>query len=467
MKHITAFDDFLADTVNVNDTRLGQLDDSFEAIKRFIRGSDYEPRILSFYKHGSWAHRTIIKPVEGKAFDADVIVFVKPTEGWTAAQYVDDLLRVFRSSGVYKDKVRGYSHCATIEYAGVRKMDIAPCVVDRTAAHEYEVCNRISDNFEKSEPGLYTAWLRNQNTRTGRNNLRKVTRLLKYLRDIKLTFTCPSFLLTTLLGTQVLEGDRDGAGFADCPSALRTLVGRLDDWLQARPTVPVVPNPVMSSENQASAWTPTQYANFRNQVNRYRGWIDDAYVEEDAARSISKWQRVFGDEFSVVRKATTALEPAPAPAPTRDDVDIVRTTGLRGLAESILRPSWRRAPTWELDKIASRVTIKAHLIATAGRGLRVESGMSLESGQWIEFSSMLGGVPPGDAYRTEWRVTNTGPIATAKRALRGGFEPSAPADHKRREQLSYRGVHMVEAFVIRKFDQKLVGFSDPFYVVIE
>jgi hypothetical protein len=467
MKHVVAFDDFLVDTVNLNDTRLDQLDDSFEAIKRFIRSSDYIPKRLSFYKHGSWAHRTIIKPVEGKAFDADVIVFVKPVEGWTAAQYVDDLIRVFAGSGVYKDKVKGYSHCATIEYAGVRKMDIAPCVVDRTSAHEYEVCNRDADEFEQSEPGLYTTWLRNKNTQTGRNNLRKITRLLKYLRDIKGTFTCPSFLFTTLLGMQVQDGDRDSSDFADCPSALKTLVGRLDDWLQARPIVPTIPNPALPSENQAAVWTSTQYTNFRNQVNRYRGWIDDAYGEQDAAQSVTKWQRVFGDEFSVVRKSIATMESAPTPVAAKDDVDIVRTKGLGALAESILKPTWRRTPNWELDKLAMRVTVRAHLIATAGRGLRVSSGMSVEGGQWIEFSSMLGGVPPGDAYRTQWRVTNTGPVATQKGVLRGGFEPSSPAEHKRREELSYRGVHMVEAFIIRKFDQKLVGFSDPFYVVIE
>ena len=35
------------------------------------------------------------------------------------------------------------------------------------------------------------------------------------------------------------------------------------------------------------------------------------------------------------------------------------------------------------------------------------------------------------------------------------------------ERLSYRGVHMVEAFLIRKSDDTLVGRSAPFYVVIE
>jgi len=35
------------------------------------------------------------------------------------------------------------------------------------------------------------------------------------------------------------------------------------------------------------------------------------------------------------------------------------------------------------------------------------------------------------------------------------------------EQLSYRGVHMVEAFLIRKRDDVQIGKSEPFYVVVK
>jgi hypothetical protein len=35
------------------------------------------------------------------------------------------------------------------------------------------------------------------------------------------------------------------------------------------------------------------------------------------------------------------------------------------------------------------------------------------------------------------------------------------------EDLSYRGLHFVEAFLIRKADDRLAGQSSPFYVVIE
>lgn len=470
MKQIAAFNDFMADTVNLNDTRIDLLDNSFEAIKKFIRGSDYTPKILSFFKHGSWAHKTIIRPVEDNPFDADVIVFVQPVAEWEAAQYVNELARVFRADPIYKDKIRVFSHCVTIEYAGERKMDIAPCVCGRVQEDDREVCNRNSNVFQRTEPEKYTDWLNGRNAAAGGNHVRKATRLLKYLRDIKTNFSCPSFLLTTLLGLQINDGDKDSGEFPDLPTALCTIVGRLDDWLQARPSVPIVNNPVLPSENQADSWTAVSYGNFRSKINLYRSWIDQAYAEADLDESLKKWRKVFGDEFGTtpVRKAVVATEArVPAlDAATRDEVDIVRVRGLGALALDILRPNWRRSPTWTSDLIAAKVTVVAKIGKDEGRLMVVKTGMSLEPDQSIYFFSKLGGLTPSNAYRTHWRVTNTGTVARLRGALRGEFNES-DSPHMRKEWLEYRGVHMVEAFIVREADSRLVGYSEPFYVVIE
>jgi hypothetical protein len=73
----------------------------------------------------------------------------------------------------------------TIEYAGVRRIDIAPVVRGRLVADRDEVCNRNSNEFEVSAPEAYTNWVVQKNSVAGGNDLRKVTRLLKYMRDIK------------------------------------------------------------------------------------------------------------------------------------------------------------------------------------------------------------------------------------------------------------------------------------------
>lgn len=152
-----------------------------------------------------------------------------------------------------------------------------------------------------------------KNSAVGGNQLRKITRLVKYLRDIKGTFTIKSILLTTLLGNQisVLEAPRND--FADTPTgycwssafqatsllvprwileifrpsaqahskhncrhedvdqqyptALQTLFGRLDAWLQARPIIPTVTNPVLSAEHFNRHWDQAKYENFCEKVH--------------------------------------------------------------------------------------------------------------------------------------------------------------------------------------------------------
>ena len=126
MKLIQDFNTFLVYTVNLNSTRFGQLENGIEAIKTSVRGLNWKPTIVGFAAHGSWAHKTIIKPLSGDPFDVDLLVYVKPVARWEAKDYINELYAEMGKRGLYKDKIRRYSHCITIEYAGERKIDVAP-----------------------------------------------------------------------------------------------------------------------------------------------------------------------------------------------------------------------------------------------------------------------------------------------------------------------------------------------------
>ena len=97
MKHVDLFNDFLRDTVNLNDTRIEELETSTGAIKDAVRASAWEPHLHGWMEQGSWAHKTIIKPVDQGEFDADLIVFVHPVDGWDAAKYIDTLYDAFKA----------------------------------------------------------------------------------------------------------------------------------------------------------------------------------------------------------------------------------------------------------------------------------------------------------------------------------------------------------------------------------
>lgn len=55
-------------------------------------------------------------------------MYIKPVDDWEAKVYVDELHIEFRKLAVHKDKVGKRSRCATVEYAGERKIGIARCV---------------------------------------------------------------------------------------------------------------------------------------------------------------------------------------------------------------------------------------------------------------------------------------------------------------------------------------------------
>jgi len=478
MKLIQHFDDFLRDSVNLNQARIDRMNGHVDAIESFVRGSGYAAKIRSFSAQGSWAHKTIIKPQEGKEFDADLVVFVDPVEGWSAKDYVDNLYALFANSGRYADKAVRNTRCVTLDYAGDFHLDVVPCVVEEHmfADDEYFVCNRKDDVYEPTNPEGYTAWLAEKNGVAGKNMFIKSTRLFKYLRDRKGRFSAKSILLTTLLGDRISAPDafyRD-SNFADIPTSFKTLIGRLDDYLQARPVMPVVKNPVLDSEDFNRHWDQEKYESFRNNINRYRQWVDDAYAEADRDESIRKWRKVFGEEFAKSEVATKASDAGKAAlgegSSIGDIVSAVKAFGGAVLRRLPVSLPHIEAPLWPSSGNEIRVNVRAELYdAKEGHRLRkLTEGDVLEKQRWIRFEAcQSSGLPfPKNDFKVSWRVVNTDKEAAAAGQLRGDYY-SSEGHGIRWEHTEYHGAHWVEAFVISKRNGTCCGRSDRVFVVIE
>lgn len=481
MKLVKLFDEFLKNTVNLNKSRIDLLDDSIGALKTFVRDADWKPRVRTFEEQGSWAHQTIIRPVDGGEFDADLLVMVDPVEGWSAADYVNTLGAVFSSSKTYEDKAKTYDYCVTINYAGERKIDLAPCVLGRLRQGSMEVCNR-NGGFEETSPLEYTEWMKEKNGYSGNNSFRKATRLLKYLRDIKGRFTCPSVLLTTLIGYRITFVDQYGDDFEDVPTTLKTIMGRLDDWLQMYPDKPAVTNPKLPTEDFSSLWkTQEQYARFRDEINRYRKWVDEAFSMEGRQESIAAWQKLFGEEFGkadVVKAAAEGLSEGASLAKRFMDstaahlneiVDVVRNYGISVLPAAFARPAHVQPPRWRQASNVVDIKVNAEWRSRSDTpsGTFIQPGQVLRphGGLYFQATGPDGAAIPSDYY-VEWRITNTGAVAMSRGKGRGKFEIPNKTNG-RWEELEYRGIHMAEAYVVRRSDDVLVGVSQPFYVVIE
>ncbi|MFG6609679.1 cyclic GMP-AMP synthase DncV-like nucleotidyltransferase [Sulfitobacter sp. 1A12057] len=479
MKLVSEFNKFMDNTVNLNETRLSMLEARAATIKNFVRSSDWEPTILGFIEQGSWANKTIIRPVDGGEFDADLLVKVKPVDGWDAAEYVKELGRVFRSSGRYSSKTQVYDFCVTITYADECKIDIAPLISGRLAEGAMEVCDKRSNIFLPSNPIEYTKWLRQKNSYSGNNSFRKATRLIKYIRDIKKRFSCQSVLLTTLIADRINWWDKDSGSFADTPTALQTIMARMDDWLQCHEKKPEVLNPHLKSEDFADLWNDTQYANFRNFIHKYRGWIDDAMAAETRSDSIARWRKIFGDEFApgevAVLSEARAVELATSFMSRTADHASSLVTMVLDYGVTVL-PRWfhdiphKQSPPWPVAEdrhLSVSVYAKYSRKRTGSREVPISDGetVSPDGGLWFDVKVDGFRDIPTDCY-VRWRITNTGTVALTKNAGRGTFYP--PSTGVRRwEELQYKGVHIAEAFVIRTYDNSIIGISAPFHVVID
>ncbi|MBI1880418.1 MAG: nucleotidyltransferase [Chloroflexi bacterium] len=288
MKHVQTFVDFMKDEVNLNQSRIDLLEKRLKTITNFLKESDLlKDNFLETKPQGSYAHKTIIKPLPNKEFDVDILVFLKEFEDWGPKDYINNIYYLFKNNETYEDMVYRRTRCIVINYSGDFHIDLVPCI---EIEGQYYIFNRKENEREKTDGEGYDNWFRNQNSIVGGKQLIKVTRLTKYLRDIKGTFSAKSILLTTLLGNQIYATE-NSSDFSDIPTSLKTIFNRLDTYLQASPYMPRVENPVLSGEYFDRLWDQEKYSNFRDKINLYTAKINSAYDEQNRNESIKNGEK--------------------------------------------------------------------------------------------------------------------------------------------------------------------------------
>ena len=256
MKHTSDFNDFMSEHVNINDSRLDRLKSGVRGVSEHL--SKNLDRFQKVERQGSYALRTITKPVNNHEYDADILLYMDYVPGKSPQDYIADVYRCMRENQTYADKVRRKTRCVVVDYAGEFHLDIVPCITYRGKQF---ICNKKTDEFEPTDGTGYRDWFNGKNQITS-GNLKRVTRLFKYLRDDKQTFTAPSILLTTLIGNTVHDSDGP-LEFGTLPDALRTVSNRINDFLQAYPFMPTIVNPALPTEDFVRHWDQTKYSHFR------------------------------------------------------------------------------------------------------------------------------------------------------------------------------------------------------------
>lgn len=300
MKFVYDFNTFLRLRVNLDKPRIEALESRVSSIESYLASHEsFADIFLDVIPTGSWAHRTIIRPVRpNDEYDADILLHVKENPDWTPKDYIDNLYKAFGNSGLYSPKAKKMTRCVRIDYAGDVHVDVVP-YLELYGSHV--IANRkdpvLTGSFEPSNPEAFAAWV-DERQRLTQGNFIKVVRLVKYLRDHKDTFSCKSIILTTLLGNLVhpYEEAQASSLYADVPTALNTLMTRLAESLPI--FMPDIYDPAGTGDNFSERYRDDwNYENFHRQIAYYAEKIDRAYQSADATVSTSLWREVFGDKF--------------------------------------------------------------------------------------------------------------------------------------------------------------------------
>jgi len=445
VKLVAHFASFLNTEVNLNQSRIELLQGRVDAITNFVCStSPFNDREIRIVRQGSWQHRTIIKPPGNNEFDADLALFMEPIDDWSPSDYIDNLYSAFRSHGTYRDMDSRKSRCLTVDYSGDFHLDIAPIVARGILSPSYYAQNRRLNEEEETNPEGYSEWFSEKNQHTCNNMLIKVTKLTKYLRDIKKTFSIRSIILSTLLGNQINDGwlgDDADESFPDVSTSLVTIFRRLDDFLQEYEIPPEIRNPALYEEAFAKDWNEDEYVNFRNRINIYRKWIDEAFEEDDREASITKWRRVFGEGFA--RSVT------------------LRTRALTASSSPLVRHE--QEPIWQV-RISEQVELKEVISDKQSGEVKgeLENRGTLVRKQFsLKFEARTTALPP---FKVHWQVVNTGNEAAAANNLRGEIERSdGGLFHS--ENTKYSGRHWIRCYVVK--DNVCIAQSDRFVVLIQ
>ncbi|TLP71125.1 nucleotidyltransferase [Nesterenkonia sphaerica] len=308
----------LRDTVNLSQFRLDTLDDRVSKIYSALqKDGDLGPRVLGMSKQGSWAHRTIISPVGENEFDADFMLHLEDDTTWTPQDFLTNVKSALMRNSVYRSMtVNRKNRCVRVVYANSCHIDIVPAI--KRGGLEY-VANYKDNLWEATDPEGFTRWMKEKDDLAG-GNLRRVIRLMKFLRDHRGSFTgTRSVILTTLLGEQV-QAHRtlgDAGYYKNVPTSLVHIIEDLDTYLSANPTKPVIMDPSGSGASFDHRWTQETYTYFRERIHAHAAEMRAAYDSSSKDDSVAKWKAQFGEGFkapSSSEASTPFGEPKSPPA---------------------------------------------------------------------------------------------------------------------------------------------------------
>lgn len=289
------FSEFVIKNINLNKTREKLLNERKETISKLIINNNlFRDKFVELDGQGSYYNSTIIKPVdENQKYDVDILLKINYIDEWEARDYIDNIYKIFKENGNYKNINRKGGKCLVIEYLDNFNIDVTPLIND--VDNEYKVADRNKNKLEPSNPKELDDFIKNKNS-LANGKLVEVIKLLKYIKREKMTFTLPSTLMYVLLGN--LTKENAFIEYIDLPTAFYTYINNLSDFLTQNEKQPEVLFPSNNfKEDLMQSLTKEQYENLRKVIKNICEIYNEAYNSIDRNESIDKYRSIFGNKF--------------------------------------------------------------------------------------------------------------------------------------------------------------------------
>ncbi|GAC58504.1 Hypothetical protein GOHSU_41_00430 [Gordonia hirsuta DSM 44140 = NBRC 16056] len=430
---IREFNLFLRDHVNLNQSRIDTLHSRVSALDTALEESVILEDKLdgSLIPQGSFAHRTIIKPLYGNDFDADVLIPMSEQDEWEPKRYTVELKKALDAVPRYAEKTELGKRCVTIQFANDFHIDVVP-FIERADGNTY-ITHRTRNEFIRQDPTALTDWLNEQNSTTNGHLVRTI-RLVKWLRD-RSSIDCPSVVLAALLAGQV-EGSTSLDGYGNVATTFTALLEDLRDYLELHSAPPWVDDRI--GQNLADRLTQTGFNNLKSQLKRWARLARKA-LDADASESIDKWRKLLGDSFgaSNVNSAQVLSASVASATPTYEHQMV---PGEMTITEQFGFPEQRSVT--DAFRIVARMspTKKGH-----GRYRPLSAnGNLVPIGRSLRFE--IDGCTVQEPYDVYWKVRNAGPEAARRKAFRGEI---IKRGKQIEETSNFPGAHWVQAWIVK------------------
>lgn len=308
---------FACEGLQLTPTLHGKAVEHYEAVSKLLAEphnffSKYDAEI---YPQGSFLIGTTTRAILQCEYDLDFVVQLAAHAPRDPMLLLDQLEKLLKGHGTYKDMVKRLKRCVRLIYAGGFHMDILPALSEQASGTRILVPDRKLVGWKPSNPRGFAAWFKRRGVFVRmdkaasiepvpamqsvdeKTSLQRVVQLLKRARDRFVTDLdlSPRSIVLTTLAAEGYNGATSTAGtMSQVLQSMRDRVATTSGAIE-------VYNPANDDELLSEQWrdNPAAYREFK----RWLGWFSNEWSMVMSAQRLPELQKLlgtlFGDEVAV------------------------------------------------------------------------------------------------------------------------------------------------------------------------